>query len=273
MKKGKIIRKILGGTLAGALLFLTACSSGGATDVVKIGVTGDSKTWNYVSEIAAAEGITIELVKFTDYPQPNKALDAGEIQINSFQHYAYLDKEVEEFGYEIQAIAETTIAPMGIYSDKLTKIAEVQALKSAKVLIPDDVTNGGRAIKLLEEQGLIKVDPAAGKTPTLKDITDNPLGLEITELAAANIPAALPDVDYAAINSGVAADAIGTPSEKSIILEEVATKEGNPYINVIVVRNEDVDNPTYKRLIEIYQSDEVKAIITEDSKGSSIPVW
>jgi len=268
----KNIKKNLIALLLVLPFILTAC--GGNTTagtVVKIGTTGDSKAWQHVIADAAKEDIKIELVIFSDYPQPNKALAAGEIDLNSFQHIAYLTKEIEEFGYEITPIGNTSIAPMGLYSDKYTAVSEFP--NDAKVLIPDDVTNGGRALKLLEAEGLIKVDPAVGYTPTLKNITANPKNLQITELAAANIPAALADVDFAAINSGVAADAIGTPTDTAIILEQVEITSENPYVNIIAARTVDKDNEIYQRIIELYQTDEVKAIIAEDSKGSSIPVW
>lgn len=276
-------------TIVAALFLLTACGANNKSaettnnkaqtgetaqttnTTVKIGLTGsDSKTWNYVKEQAAKEGIDIELVFFDSYPLPNAALDAGEIDLNSFQHYAYLNKEVEELGYKITAIGETSLAPMGLYSKQITSLDELK--DGDKILIPDDVTNGGRALKLLEAQGLIKVDEAAGLQPSLNDITENPRNFEIIELAATNIPPSLQEAPLAAINSGVATDAGLIPSEDAIVLETADTGN-NPYINVIVARTDEKDNPIYKRIVELYQTDEVKQIVIEDSKGSVIPVW
>lgn len=238
--------------------------------LVRVGLTGsDSKTWNHIKEEAAKENINIELVFFDSYPLPNAALDAGEIEMNAFQHYIYLNTEVEQHGYDLTVIGETSLAPLGLYSKQLTSIDEIE--DGAKIVIPDDLTNGGRSLLLLQANGLITVDPAAGNTPTLKDI-ENPRGFEIIELAATNIPASLEEVPLAAINSGVARDAGFIPTEDALILEEAATGD-NPYINIIVVRTEDKDNEAYNRIVELYQTDEVKAIIAEDSKGSSIPVW
>ncbi len=275
------MKKILITLLLVLSLALVGCgSNNAATEVestdpseptlVRVGLTGsDSKTWNHIKEEAAKENINIELVFFDSYPLPNAALDAGEIEMNAFQHYIYLNTEVEQHGYDLTVIGETSLAPLGLYSKQLTSIDEIE--DGAKIVIPDDLTNGGRSLLLLQANGLISVDPTAGNTPTLKDI-ENPRGFEIIELAATNIPASLEEVPLAAINSGVARDAGFIPTEDALILEETATGD-NPYINIIVVRTEDKDNQAYNRIVELYQTDEVKAIIAEDSKGSSIPVW
>ncbi|NLY45666.1 MAG: MetQ/NlpA family ABC transporter substrate-binding protein [Tissierella sp.] len=260
-------------------IFLVGCSSGNTNSpdgndegptVVRVGLTGsDSKTWNHIAEEAAKEDIKIELVFFDSYPLPNAALDSGEIEMNAFQHHIYLNQEVEQHGYELSVIGETVLAPLGIYSKQITSIDQLE--DGAKIVIPDDVTNGGRALLLLQENGLITVDPSAGELPSLKDI-ENPRNFEIIELAATNIPASLEEVPIALINSGVARDAGFIPSEDAIILEEGKSGE-NKYVNIIVVRTEDKDNEVYNRIVELYHTDEVKEIIAEDSKGSSIPVW
>nr|WP_312576996.1 MetQ/NlpA family ABC transporter substrate-binding protein [Sedimentibacter sp.] len=237
---------------------------------VRVGLTGsDSKVWNHVKEEAAKENIDIELVFFDSYPLPNAALDSGEIEMNAFQHYIYLNTEIEQHGYEISVIGETVFAPLGLYSKKISSIGELK--DGDTIVIPDDVTNGGRSLLLLESNGLISVNPSAEKTPTLKDI-ENPRNFNIIELSATNIPASLEEVPLAAINSGVARDAGFIPTQDAIVLEESKPGE-NPYINVIAVRTEDKDNKIYKRIVELYQTDETKKVIDEDSKGSSIPVW
>lgn len=266
-------------TLALSIL-LAGCGNGSSTPadsgngdepvVVRVGLTGsDSKVWNHIKEEAAKENIDIQPVYFDSYPLPNAALDSGEIEINNFQHYIYLEKEIEQLGYDLTVIGETVLAPLGIYSKQVESIEEVQ--DGASIVIPDDVTNGGRALLLLQENGLITVDPAAGNTPTIKDI-ENPRNFNIIELAATNIPASLEEVPLAVINSGVATNAGYIPSQDAIVLEEAKSGE-NPYVNIIVVRTEDKDNPVYKRVVELYQTDAVKDIIQEDSKGSSFPVW
>lgn len=238
--------------------------------VVRVGLTGsDSKVWNHVKEEAAKENIDIELVFFDSYPLPNAALASGEIELNAFQHYIYLNKEAEQHGYELSVIGETVFAPLGLYSKQIQTIEELE--DGATIVIPDDVTNGGRALLLLQSNGLITVDNSAGNTPTIKDIK-NPRNFKIVELAATNIPASLEEVPLAVINSGVAIDAGFIPTQDAIVLEDVKPGE-NPYINVIVARTEDKDNEIYKRIVEIYQTDATKAVIQEDTKGSSIPVW
>ncbi len=256
------------------VLVLAGCGSNeGAADgdeVVKIGVIGsDSAVWNHVADKAAEEDIAIDLVFFDSYPLPNAALDAGEIDLNSFQHYIYLETEVEQFDYDLTVLGETSLAPLGIYSNQLTDVSEVQ--DGAQIVIPDDVTNGGRALLLLQDAGLITVDEAAGLTPTLKDI-ENPRNFDIVELAAANIPASLEEAPLAVINSGIATDAGLTPPEDALVLED--SKPGdNPYINVIVSRTEDAEDETLNRIVELYQTEDTKEVIIEDSKGGSIPVF
>jgi D-methionine transport system substrate-binding protein len=265
----KLIKSIL--LLSVLLLVITGCAKKTEAVTVKIGIIGESKAWNYVKEQAAKENITIELIKFTDYPQPNAALNAGELDLNAFQHVIYLNKEIASQGYKLTPIGKTVIAPLGLYSKKITNISEVK--DGDIVAIPDDVTNGGRALLLLQAQGLITLDSSKGFTPTLKDITSNPKHLVIKEVTATNIPALLPDLAFAAINSGVAKDAGLVPSEDAIVLEAVNLTSDNPYINIIVARTEDKDNKTLLRIVKLFQTDAVKAIILEDSKGSQIPVW
>lgn len=238
---------------------------------VKVGLTGtDSKVWNYIKEEAAKENIKIELVFFDAYNLPNAALNDGELDLNAFQHHFYLDKEVEELGYQIEALADTVVAPLGLYSKKITSIDQLE--DGVKVAIPEDVTNGGRALVLLQQAGLIKLDEAAGKLPTIKDITENPKNLQVLELAATNIPPALDEVQIAAINSGVASDAGYVPAQDALVLEDYQNS-GNLYVNVIAARSADKDRPEFKKIIDIYHTDAVKKIIEDDTKGSSIPVW
>ena len=191
------------------LLVLVGCGSDEevveGSEVVKIGVIrSDSVVWSHVADKAAEEDIEIEMVYFDSYPLPNAALDAGEIDLNSFQHYIYLETEIEQFNYDLTVLGETSLAPLGIYSKLLNDVSEVQ--DGDQIVIPDDVTNGGRALLLLQNVGLITVDEAAGLTPTIKDI-DNPRNFDIVELAAATIPASLEEAPLAIINSGIATDA------------------------------------------------------------------
>ncbi len=265
------MKKIL--TVLFVLLIIVGCSGKKDSDkeVYKVGLMGsDSLVWKHVAAELAKEDIILEIVAFSDYPQVNAALNQKEVDLNAFQHRAYLEKENEELGYDIVAIGKTYIAPLGIYSSKIDDISEVEA--NAKVAIPNDVTNGGRALQLLETANLIKLKKDVD-IPTLKDIEENPLNLEFIEMAAANIPGALDDVTIAAINSGIAVDAGFSPAEDSIVFEDFDLTSDSPYINIIAVNREDQDKEVFKRILEIFYTDEVKELIKEDSNGGQIPVF
>lgn len=253
----------------------TTAQSGDAAQepvTVKLGVVGENnETWAVISEILAEENINLELVKFADYSLPNQALADGEIDLNSFQHYAYLNNEIAEKGLDLTVIGDTIIAPLGLYSDKITDISQLK--DGDLIAIPSDATNGGRSLKVLETAGLITVDPAAGYVPTLSDIVENPLNLEFIEVEAANTASLLPDVAAAIINGGHAVDNGFSPAQDAIYLEPVVEGAENPYINVIVARTEDKDNEVYKRIVEVYQTEEIAAVIEDTYKGSYIPAW
>ncbi|MCW6662865.1 MetQ/NlpA family ABC transporter substrate-binding protein [Aerococcaceae bacterium NML190073] len=238
---------------------------------VKLGLTGDdTRVWDNVKERLAKEGIEIEYVKFTDYSQPNAALADGSIDLNAFQHQIFLDSYNAEHKTDIVSIGNTVNAPLGIYSDKIKDVKDLK--EGAKIAIPNDPTNGGRALRLLQSAGLIKVDESKGYKPTVSDITENKLKLDIQELDASQTARALLDVDVAIINSGVAVDAGFLPTKDAIFLEPVDDKS-KPYVNVIAVRKEDEQNDIYQKIVDFYQTDETKKVIEEVSKGSHIPAW
>ncbi|MCW6679724.1 MetQ/NlpA family ABC transporter substrate-binding protein [Aerococcaceae bacterium NML130460] len=238
---------------------------------VKLGLTGDdTRVWDNVKERLAKEGIEIEYVKFTDYSQPNAALADGSIDLNAFQHQIFLDSYNAEHKTDIVSIGNTVNAPLGIYSDKIKDVKDLK--EGAKIAIPNDPTNGGRALRLLQSAGLIKVDESKGYKPTVSDITENKLKLDIQELDASQTARALPDVDVAIINSGVAVDAGFLPTKDAIFLEPVDDKS-KPYVNIIAVRKEDEQNDIYQKIVDFYQTDETKKVIEEVSKGSHIPAW
>lgn len=265
--------------LAALLVVATGCSKGSAESsssekketTVKLGVIGsDTDVWDSVKDRLKKEGINLEYVKFTDYNQPNAALADGSIDLNSFQHQFFLDNYNKEHGTDLVSIGNTVNAPLGIYSDKLKDLKELK--DGAKVAIPNDVTNGGRALLLLQTAGLIKVDPAKKQTPTVSDITENTKKLEISELDASQTARSLADVDIAVINSGVAVDAGFTPTKDAIFLEPV-DDQARPYVNIIVARKEDENNKTYQKVVAAYQTKETEKVIEETSKGSSVPAW
>lgn len=253
----------------------TACGSATAKAdeerIITLGVTGsESEVWNHIKGELAKEGITLKIVSFSDYTRPNIALADGEVDINAFQHYAFFENFIEEHDLDLTAIGETVIAPIGLYSSKIKDISELN--EGDEITIPNDATNGGRALILLQTAGLIKLDEAVGSLPTLKDITENKLNLKITEMDAGTIARTLDDVTAAAINSGFAVDAGFTPAKDSIFLEPI-DDNSKPYINIIVARTEDKDNELYKRVVELYQTDEVEVIVNELYKGSQVTTW
>jgi len=239
---------------------------------IKLGVVGENnEQWEPVIAALAKENITLELVKFADYTLPNQALADGEIDLNAFQHYAFLNNEVKDKGLELTAIAETIIAPLGLYSKNIKSIKELK--EGDKIAIPNDATNGGRSLKVLEAAGLIKVNPDAGYVPTVGDITENPLKLEFYEVEAAQTSGLLPDVAAAIINGGHAVDAGLNPEKNAIYLETVTEGSDNPYINIIAARTADKDKEIYRKVVDAFRTDKVAEVIKTAYKGAYLPAW
>lgn len=241
---------------------------------VSIGVVGDvaDSIWNYLGEVALEEeGIELEVVLLTDYNQPNEAVDNGSLDLNAFQHVAFLNEWNEANDADLVHIGFTTVNPLGLYSEKISSLDELE--NGATIAIPNDPTNGGRALLALEIAGLIEVDDAAGVLPTPDDITDNSKNLNIQELDASQIAIALPDVDAAFINTGFANDA-GLSLEDAIFFDAEDKDQLNEvYKNIVVVRAEDAEKPLYLKLVELYQTEEVAKQIVELSNGGSLPAW
>ena len=251
---------------------LAPVTSAQAAEKVKLGLVGDdTRVWDNVKERLAKDGIELEYVKFTEYSQPNAALADGSIDLNAFQHQIFLDSYLQEHkDQELVSIGNTVNAPLGVYSKKIKDIKDLK--EGDTVAIPSDPTNGGRALRLLQTAGLIKVDEAKGYKPTVSDIKENKLNLKIQELDASQAARALDDVTASLINSGVAVDAGYTPSKDAIYLEPV-DKSSKPYVNIIVARKKDAENATYKKIVEAYQTEDTKKVIEEVSKGSLLPAW
>ena len=252
-------------------------SADGETTIVTVGVVGAyNDHWDVVNELLAPEGIQVELVHFSDYGTPNRALNDGEIDLNSFQHKAFLKNDIETAGYELTDIADTLIAPLSIYNNK-DKIQSIDDIKDGDIIaIPSDRTNGGRALKLLEAAGLIVCDPETGSMPTVADITTYNKEIEIIEAESATLANLLPDCAAAVINGGNAFTAGLNPSVDAIFTEDV-DPETNPnvsdLINVIVARTADKDNEVYKKVVEAFQTDEVREAILENYDGAFIPAF
>ena len=268
-----------------ASLFLAACgntasdsasdsSAADANEPVKVtlGVVGEvNEPWDYViEELKEKENIEVELVKFTDYTTPNNALAEGEIDLSSFQTEIFMDNYNRDHGTELTTIGYTVMAPLGLYSDKITDISELK--DGDTIAIPNDVSNEGRALILLQTAGLIKLDTAAGLVPTTEDVIENRLNLQFQTLESNQTARALQDVTASVINSGMAVDAGFIPSEDAVFLEPV-TADSKPYYNVIAALSEDVDNEVFQTIVAYYQSEGTAKVIEESSKGSQFPVW
>ena len=240
-----------------------------AAEDIKIGVSpGEhAEILEQVAPIAAAKGLNLDIVEFSDYVVPNTALADGDLQANSFQHVPYLENQIKDRGFDLVVVGKTITTPMGVYSSKLKSLGDLAP--GATVAIPNDPTNGGRALLVLAEQGLITVNPDAGLVPTPLDITGNPKNLEFTELDAAQLPRALQDADAAVINTNYALDAGLSPKNDAIAME----KADSPYANVIVVRAGDEGQPWVKTLVEAYHSPEIKSFIETKYEGAVIPAW
>ena len=254
-----------------AILVLSACGGNNGKKVT-IGVaSNDTKAWEKVKELAKKDDIDLEIKHFSDYNVPNKALSDGDIDLNAFQHFAFLDQYKKAHkDTNIEALSTTVLAPLGIYSDKVKNIKDVK--KGAQVAIPNDVSNQARALKLLESAGLIKLKKNFGLNGTTKDIESNPKDLKINAVDAQQTARELSDVDISVINNGVATKAGKDAKKDPIYLEKASSDAVKPYINVVAVNSKDKDNKTYKKIIELYHSKEAQKALKEDTKDGEKPV-
>ena len=234
---------------------------------LKIGVTAGphAQLFEQVKKIVEKDGLKIQIVEFTDYVQPNAALAAGDLDANSYQHKPYLDQQVKDRGYKLVTAAYTVNFPIGIYSKKIKNLGELK--EGARFGIPNDPTNGGRVLLVLQDKGLIKLKPDAGLKATPLDVIDNPKKIRFVELDAAQMPRSLDDLDAAAINTNFALLAGLTPA-KDAIAQEAAK---SPYVNILVVREQDKDKPWVAKLVKAYHSAEMRSFIQTEFKGSVLP--
>jgi D-methionine transport system substrate-binding protein len=263
------ILKALSAVVAGAAIF-TSFGAHADDKVIKVGTIGgpDAQIWEVVTKVAKREGLNVKVVEFNDYVQPNAALDAGDLDANSFQHQPYLDSQVKQRGYKIVNAGLTYISPLGIYSKKLKSLKDLA--QGAKIAVPNDPSNENRALLLLQAQGVIKLKAGAGtdgNNATPLDVAENPKEIKLVELDAAQLPRSLSDVDAAAINTNFALAAGLQPTKDAIALEDIHS----PYANLIAVRAQDKDKPWVKKLVAAYQSEDVRQFIKTQFKGSVVP--
>lgn len=235
---------------------------------LRVGVTSGphAQIFEVVSAEAAKRGLKLKVVEFSDYVQPNAALADGSLDVNSFQHQPYLDQQKKDRGYKFTSVGSTVTFPIAAYSSKVKSLDALP--KGATLAIPNDPTNGARALKLLEVAGLIRLPKNSGVDVSPLDIEWTKAEFKVKELDAAQLARALPDVDVAVINTNYALEA-GLDPFKSLIRENPKS----PYANVIVVRAGDENRPEVKQLVEVYQSPVVRAFIDKTFKGAVIPAW
>jgi D-methionine transport system substrate-binding protein len=251
----------------------TSAGAGGTTaaQTLKIGASPvpHGEILNYIKDnLAAGAGLQLEVIEFTDYVQPNIALGDGQIDANFFQHVPYMDEFARDRKLDLVAVAAVHIEPLGIYSKKVTALADVA--DGAVVAIPNDPTNAGRSLLLLADNGLITLKDNVGVTATVQDITANPKQLEITELDAAQLPRSLDDTTLSVINGNYALEVGLKPSQDALALEKAAN---NPYANVLAVVKGHESDPNIQKLVKLLTSPEVKKFIEDKYQGVVIPAF
>ena len=255
--------------LAALVTLAAALPAAAQTQTVRIGATPGphAQILEAVKPIALKRGLDLKVVEFSDYVAPNAALTAGEIDANSFQHGPYLDNQRADRGYKIEPVARTVNFPIGVYSKKHKSFDQVAA--GSTLAIPNDPTNGGRALLLLQDKGVLKLRPDVGLKPTVADIVENPRRLKFVEIDAAQAPRVLDDVAAAVVNTNYATQAGLKPVRDAILREDPK----GPYVNLIAVRAEDKDKPWVKALVGSYHSPEVKAFVEETFGGAVLAGW
>lgn len=265
-----MLNKIKNIFIAAVLVLLTACSSEDDKNQLKVGtISGPETQLLEVAKQVAKDRyqLNIKIVEFTDYVEPNTALNDGSIDANMFQHKPYLDQQIKDRRFQLVAVGKTFVYPMGIYSTKIKTIKEVPV--GALVALPNDPSNEGRALLLLQKAGLIRLNAKAGLYATPVDIKENPKQLKFKELDAAQLARTLPDVSMAVINTNYAIPAGLSPTKDAIFHEGA----DSPYANIIVVRTGDVNDVRIRNLVKALQSDEVAAAAKKIFNDQAIRAW
>ncbi len=268
--------------LMAACLVLTGCggdqakssgsgaSSSSGAKVLKVGATAvpHAEILEIIKPALQKEGIELNIIEFSDYVQPNLALNDKELDANFFQHAPYLENFISEHkDCKIANAAGIHIEPMGIYSRKIKDIKELK--DGASIAVPNDPTNEGRALLLLEKAGVLKLKAGVAEKATIQDIAENPKNIKFQEVEAAQVPRTLEDVDAAVINTNYAMQVDLVPTKDALFIEDSTS----PYVNIIAVRQGDEKRPEIEALIKALKSDKVKEFITEKYKGAVVPAF
>ena len=255
-------------TLAAITAFTAAISAqAGETLSVAASAVPHAEILEFVKPALAKEGVELKIKVFTDYVQPNVQVAEGRLDANFFQHQPYLDEFNKSRGSQLVSIAGVHIEPFGAYSSKIKSLADLP--QGANVVIPNDATNGGRALLLLAKAGVITLKDGAGITATVKDIANNPKAIKVRELEAATLPRVLNQVDLALINTNYALEAGLNPTKDALVIEG----SDSPYVNILVVSSARKDDAALQKLAKALNSTEVKAFINDKYKGAVVPAF
>lgn len=272
-KKNVLLASIL---ISGSLL-AAGCSAAdtpapaesGQSEILKIGASAvpHAEILEHIKPDLEDQGITLEIIEFSDYVTPNLALESKELDANFFQHVPYLESFEEERGIDLENAGNVHIEPLGLYSKKITSKDQIE--DNMKIALPNDPTNQGRALILLEQNEIIKLKPDSGLEADLNDIELNPKNIEFIPVEAASLPRVLEDVDCAIINTNYALEA-DLDLEKDALIKEGAE---SPYANIVAVRPENIEDERIIKLVEALQSTKVKTFIEEKYKGAVVPAF
>ena len=243
----------------------------GTTLKVAASPTPHAEILNVAKDILAEQGITLEVVEFSDYVQPNLVTESGEVDANYFQHTPYLESFNEENGTHLVSVGAIHYEPFGIYPGKSNDLANIA--DGATIAVPNDTTNEARALQLLAAQGLITVRDGAGLTATVNDITENPHNPQIEEIEAAQLPRTVQDVDFAVINGNYAMEAGFSVGKDALATEDASSEAAQTYANVLVVKEGNENNPAIQALYAALTSDKVKDYINETYDGAVVAIF
>ncbi|AXW85815.1 DL-methionine transporter substrate-binding subunit [Lonsdalea britannica] len=260
------------GALVGALALAGCGQEEKDPNHIKVGViVGAEQQVAEVAQKVAKEkyGLDVELVTFNDYVLPNEALSKGDIDLNAFQHKPYLDQQIKDRGYKLVSVGNTFVYPIAGYSKKIKSLNELQ--DGAQVAIPNDPTNLGRSLLLLQKVGLIKLKDNVGLMPTSLDIVENPKHVKLVELEAPQLPRSLDDdqIALAVINTTYASQINLTPTKDGLFVED----KDSPYVNLLVAREDNKDAENVKKFVSAYQSDEVNQAALKTFNGGAVKGW
>lgn len=252
-----------------ALAVVAAFSSAAQAETLRVAASAvpHAEILNFVKPALAKEGVELDVKVFTDYVQPNVQVAEKRLDANFFQHQPYLDEFNKSRGTSLVSVGGVHVEPFGAYSSKIKDLKELP--QGANVVIPNDATNGGRALLLLQKAGVITLKDPSNILSTPKDIVENPKGIKVRELEAATLPRVLTQVDLALINTNYALEAKLNPTEDALAIEG----SDSPYVNILVTREDNKDSPAVQKLVKALHSDEVKAFILEKYKGAVVPAF